>query len=50
MTPLRIRDVAGRVAGARVVELAECGHSPYFEDPGSWNEVVDEFLTAAGAP
>lgn len=30
----------------RYVEIADAGHSPYFEQPGAWNEAVLEFLNA----
>ncbi len=30
----------------RYVEIADAGHSPYFEQPEAWNEAVIEFLTA----
>ena len=29
---------------AQVVEIAGCGHSPYFEDAGRWNQVLLDFL------
>ena len=33
--------------GARVVTIPRAGHSPYFEQPDSWNRAVSEFLPAA---
>jgi len=38
-----LRELAGLV-GARYVELAGAGHSPYFETPGPFNEALLEFL------
>lgn len=32
------------VLGARLVEIAEAGHSPYFEHPDAWNTSVLEFF------
>ncbi|WP_129666263.1 alpha/beta fold hydrolase [Phytoactinopolyspora endophytica] len=43
MTPAHVRDVAQRLPRAQVVEL-DLSHSTYFEDPDTWNTVVDEFL------
>jgi pimeloyl-ACP methyl ester carboxylesterase len=42
--PAAIRASAEKVPGARVVEIADAGHSPYFEQPEAWNRVVGEFL------
>jgi pimeloyl-ACP methyl ester carboxylesterase len=33
------------MGGARVVEIADAGHSPYFERPDAWNEAVLSFLS-----
>lgn len=49
MTPALVRDAAGRLPRARVVELPDRGHSPYFEDPDGWNDLVASFLTSVGA-
>lgn len=46
MTPPLVRAAASRLPRAEVVELAGRGHSPYFEDPDQWNELVDRFLRA----
>lgn len=35
---------AGRIAGARYVEIPAAGHSPYFEQPEAWNDAVLGFL------
>lgn len=39
-----IRDAAACVPGSRVVVLPGAGHSPYFETPNAWNDVVLGFL------
>ncbi len=44
MSPARIRDAAEQLPRSRVVEFADRGHSPYFEDPDAWNEAVLAFL------
>jgi 3-oxoadipate enol-lactonase len=44
MTPERIRRAAEYLPQSEVVELADRGHSPYFEDPDPWNEIVAKFL------
>jgi 3-oxoadipate enol-lactonase len=41
--PVAIRAAADLVAGATVVEIAGAGHSPYFEKPADWNDVVLAF-------
>jgi len=38
--------VLAEALGAELHVLAGCGHSPYFEDPAAWNEVVGGFLRA----
>ena len=42
--PDMIREVAGHIPGAQVVELPPAGHSPYFETPAAFNETVQAFL------
>jgi pimeloyl-ACP methyl ester carboxylesterase len=42
--PAAIRDAATKIPGARVLEIAGSGHSPYFEKPREWNAAVREFL------
>ena len=42
--PAAIRASAAKVPDARVVEIADAGHSPYFEQPEAWNRAVAEFL------
>ena len=43
-SPDLIRETASRVAGATVREIPSAGHSPYFETPDAWNEIVNEFI------
>ncbi len=38
--------VAEALPDARVVEIADAGHSAYFEEPDSWNQAVRDFLAA----
>ena len=42
--PAAIRASAVKLRAARVVEIADAGHSPYFEQPEAWNRAVAEFL------
>ena len=42
--PAAIRAVADVLPAARVIEVVGAGHSPYFEDPRSWNRALDSFL------
>ncbi|CAN7776849.1 alpha/beta hydrolase [Variovorax sp. LjRoot175] len=44
VTPGVVRDLAARVDGAKVVEIAGAGHSPYFEQPGTFNQAVLGFI------
>ncbi|MDH3685085.1 MAG: alpha/beta hydrolase [Myxococcales bacterium] len=44
--PPEIHAGAALLPDARVVELPDTGHSPYFEDPTAWNEAVQTFLSA----
>jgi len=41
-----IRDCATKIKGAQVEVIAGAGHSPYFETPDAWNDVVGKFLAA----
>ncbi len=43
-SPAAIRASAAKILGARVVEISDAGHSPYFEQPEAWNRAVAEFL------
>lgn len=38
-----------QIEAARYVEIADAGHSPYFEQPAAWNEAVLSFLLSAAA-
>src|SRR5262249_41379506 len=42
--PKLITESIERIPGARVVEIADAGHSPYFERPDEYNRVLLEFL------
>lgn len=42
--PDGVRRVAGHLRRARVEVVPGCGHSPYFEDPDTWNALVGAFL------
>ena len=44
MPPAAVRDVATRIPGADVVEVAGAGHSAYFEQPEVWNRTVRGFI------
>lgn len=44
--PASIRALAELLPDARYVEIPGCGHSPYFEDPPTWNSAVDAFLAS----
>ena len=41
--PALIDQAAGRVPGAEVERIEGAGHSPYFEQPGVWNALVQDF-------
>lgn len=47
-SPAQIEAVAGMVAGARFEVIADAGHSAYFEQPASFNAIVDSFLATIG--
>jgi pimeloyl-ACP methyl ester carboxylesterase len=42
--PAMIRQAAELISHAQVVEIPEADHSPYFETPERWNEVVIGFV------
>lgn len=42
--PATIREAAAVLPGSHVVEIPDTGHSPYFEAPSQWNQVVLRFL------
>jgi len=39
-----VQESASRVGGARLVEIAGAGHSPYFERPAEYNALLLDFL------
>lgn len=47
--PAAVRAVAAMLPDAEVAEIPGAGHSPYFEDPSRWNEVVAAFLDGQSA-
>jgi pimeloyl-ACP methyl ester carboxylesterase len=47
--PSIVRRAADRISGARLVVIPDAGHSPYFERPDVWNEVLGrELVTREG--
>jgi pimeloyl-ACP methyl ester carboxylesterase len=42
--PVALRSLAAAVPGARVVALAQTGHSPYFERAPVFNRCLDDFF------
>ncbi len=42
--PPALRALAGEVPGARLVELEDAGHSPYFERAARFNRCLDDFF------
>jgi 3-oxoadipate enol-lactonase len=44
--PAAVRKFAAQIRGAVFHELADCGHMPFFEDPPTFNRLVDDFLSA----
>ena len=48
--PAAIREVAALIPRAEFRQLPTAGHSPYFETPAAFNEVVLEFLSRHLAP
>jgi pimeloyl-ACP methyl ester carboxylesterase len=42
-----IADSASRLKNASLVEIADAGHSPYFERPDEWNDALLRFLEKA---
>ena len=41
-----LSDSANRIRGAEFVEIADAGHSPYFEQPQAWNLAFLKFLNS----
>jgi pimeloyl-ACP methyl ester carboxylesterase len=50
VAPAAVAAVAALLPNARVVVVPGCGHSPYFEDPETWNDAVRSFLDDVAAP
>ena len=42
--PVLARGIAERITGAEFAEIANAGHSSYFEQPDEFNRVVQQFL------
>ena len=47
VTPQVTRDLVKRAPGSQYVEISGAGHSPYFEKPQQYNELVGQFLKMA---
>ena len=45
MAPALLRSAATWLKDSTGVEIPGLGHSPYFEDPDTWNAVVEGYLT-----
>jgi 3-oxoadipate enol-lactonase len=43
--PALARELQGGIAGARLVEIADCAHCPPIENPGEFVRAVDDFLS-----
>jgi 3-oxoadipate enol-lactonase len=48
MPPFAADAIAAVVAGARVAHIPDAGHSGYFERPGVFNRIVEEFFSGLG--
>lgn len=46
MTPALLREAATWLSRVSVAEMPGLGHSPYFEEPQSWNRVVEDFFAS----
>lgn len=42
--PALLAESCAQLASGRYVEIADAGHSPYFEQPDAWNQAVLDFL------
>jgi 3-oxoadipate enol-lactonase len=42
--PASLAESCGLLANSRYVQIDDAGHSPYFEQPEVWNEIVTTFL------
>jgi pimeloyl-ACP methyl ester carboxylesterase len=45
-----VRRAAARIPRAEVVVIDDAAHSPYFEQPGAWNDVVRRFAANVAVP
>jgi 3-oxoadipate enol-lactonase len=43
--PMLSRDLASRIAGAKLIEIGGAGHLPNVEQPAAFNAAIDVFLT-----
>ncbi|MBV8609326.1 MAG: alpha/beta hydrolase, partial [Singulisphaera sp.] len=48
--PALVQGLTITIPGSRMVEISNTGHSPYFEAPRRWNEVVLGFLKEVNPP
>lgn len=46
--PALSRELAAGIPGARLVELAHCGHSPHIQDPEGFWQAIKPFLALVG--
>ena len=46
--PALSRELAAGIAGAKLVELPHCGHSPHIQDPDGFWQAIKPFLGLAG--
>jgi 3-oxoadipate enol-lactonase len=46
--PALSRELAAGIAGAKLVELPHCGHSPHIQDPEAFWQAIKPFLGLAG--
>lgn len=49
-TPEWMRQAAGFFPAAKLEVIDQAGHSPYFERPDAWNQVLDAFLGPLTSP
>lgn len=47
--PFMVRQAAAILPDAQVIEIPGTGHSPYFEEPDTWNQIVLNFLSSTGS-
>jgi 3-oxoadipate enol-lactonase len=46
--PALSRELAAGIAGAKLVELPDCGHSPHIQDPQGFWQAIKPFLDLKG--